>query len=185
MNPIFFVKPSDFRDWLEEHHATADELWVGFYRKSAGIEGITWSQAVDEALCYGWIDGVRHRIDDQRYTNRFTPRRRGSNWSLVNVRKVEVLTREGRMRPPGLRAYEDRDPARTGVYLFEQQQNPQLDASAEETFRANAAAWEFFQAQPPGYKRLALWSVVSAKREETRLRRLKKLIEESAAGRRV
>lgn len=185
MNPIFFDTPAEFRTWLEEHHATADELWVGFYRKSTGLAGITWSQAVDEALCFGWIDGVRRRIDDRSYANRFTPRRRGSNWSLVNLRKVEQLTREGRMRPPGLRAFEARDPARTGVYLFEQQQNPQLDESAEQTFRANRVAWEFFQAQPPGYRRNALWWVVSAKREDTRLRRLTKLIEESAAGRRV
>jgi len=137
MNPIFFDTPAEFRTWLEEHHATADELWVGFYRKSTGLAGITWSQAVDEALCFGWIDGVRRRIDDRSYANRFTPRRRGSNWSLVNLRKVEQLTREGRMRPPGLRAFEARDPARTGVYLFEQQQNPHYRQRASHRQKAS------------------------------------------------
>lgn len=185
MNPIFFAGPAEFREWLEENHSTEDEVWVGFYRKDTGLATFTWSEAVDEALCFGWIDGVRRKIDDRRYTNRFTPRRRGSNWSLVNVRKVEALTREGRMRPAGLAAYEARDPDRTGIYLFEQPQDPRLDPDAEARFRADAAAWEFFQAQPPGYRRNTLWWIVSAKREDTRARRLAKVIEESAAGRRL
>lgn len=185
MNPIFFAGPAEFREWLQKNHSTEDEVWVGFYRKDTGLATFTWSEAVDEALCFGWIDGVRRKIDDRRYTNRFTPRRRGSNWSLVNVRKVEALTREGRMRPAGLAAYEARDPDRTGIYLFEQPQDPRLDPDAEARFRADAAAWEFFQAQPPGYRRNTLWWIVSAKREDTRARRLAKVIEESAAGRRL
>ena len=180
--PRFFATPEEFRAWLDQHHADERELWVGFHKKGSGRPSITWQEAVAEALCFGWIDGVRRSVDEHSYTNRFTPRRRGSNWSAVNVRLVEELTRAGRMHPAGLKAFEERAPARTGVYSYENRHSARLDPDQEERLRANAAAWEFFQAQPPSYRQTAVWWVGSAKREETRQRRLATLIEDSAAG---
>jgi uncharacterized protein YdeI (YjbR/CyaY-like superfamily) len=146
---------------------------------------MTWTESVREALCYGWIDGIRRSLGDDSYTIRFTPRKPGSNWSLRNVRHVEELIREGRMAPAGLAAFEARKPDRTGVYSFEQRHSARLEAGQEKQFRANSGAWEFFESQPPSYRRTAVYWVMSAKREETRSRRLAQLIEDSAAGRRL
>ena len=185
MDVTFFESPAAFRAWLEEHHQTAKELWVGFYKKSSGKPSITWPESVDEALCFGWIDGIRKRIDDISYTNRFTPRKPRSNWSAVNVARVAELTRLGRMRPAGRKAFEERAEEKTGVYSYEQRHTAQFDEAHEQQFRANQPAWDFFQAQPAGYRRLAIWWVVSAKKEATRLKRLATLIEDSAQGRAI
>ena len=184
MDVTHFETPEELRAWLEAHHDTATELWVGFYKKATGRPSITYPQALDEALCYGWIDGVRKSVDAESYTTRFTARRRGSNWSAVNIRRVGELTALGRMRPPGLRAFEARDPSKSSPYSSE---NAPVDFAADlaAQFRANAAAWDFFQAQPPGYRRTATWWVMSAKREDTRRKRLATLIEDSAHGRRL
>ena len=186
MKPTFFAKPADFRTWLEKNHDKVAELLVGFYKKGSGKPSITWPESVDEALCFGWIDGVRRRIDDESYSIRFTPRRPRSIWSNVNTRRVAELTKQGRMHRAGLEAFEARDAKRSGIYSFEQRErNQKLDAAHEAKLRANRKAWAFFQAQPPGYQRLASLWVMSAKKEETRLRRLAVLIDDSAAGRRI
>jgi uncharacterized protein YdeI (YjbR/CyaY-like superfamily) len=185
LKPIHFTGPAELRAWLEEHHETAAELWLGFYKKATGKQTMTWSEAVDEALCFGWIDGRQQGIDDESYALRFTPRRPRSTWSVVNVRNVERLIREGRMRPAGLAAFERRSEERSGVYSHEQGDAARLDEESERRFRANEKAWEFFQAQPASYRRAAVWSVVSAKRAETRERRLATLIDDSAHGRTI
>ena len=184
MNPRFFKTGSAFRKWLAANHAKAKELWVGFYKKSSGKPSITWPESVDEALCFGWIDGIRKRIDDVSYKIRFTPRRASSNWSLVNVKRVGELKKAGRMRPAGLRAFEESKEARTGVYSYEQRIT-KLDAACEKVFKANRKAWEFFQSQPPYYRKMVSWYVMSAKKDETRLKRLNTLIDESAHARRI
>jgi uncharacterized protein YdeI (YjbR/CyaY-like superfamily) len=171
----------EFRAWLEENHETATELEVVFFKKGSGKPSMTWSESVDEALCFGWIDGVRRSRDDESYTIRFTPRRPGSNWSKINVEKVAKLTEAGLMRPAGLAAFERRDRNKVGVYSFEN--DALLTPEYERRLRANAAAAEYFDARPPWYRRTAIHLVMSAKREETRLRRLEQLIEDSAAGR--
>jgi uncharacterized protein YdeI (YjbR/CyaY-like superfamily) len=183
--PRFFVTPEDFRSWLEGHHANATEVLVGFHKKGTGRPTLTWTESVREALCFGWIDGIRRSLDDERYTIRFTPRRPGSIWSARNVSHVEELIREGRMTAAGLAAYEARRPERTGIYSFEQRQAARLDKAQEAEFRASPEAWAFFESQPPSYRQVAVYWVVSAKRPETRARRLAKLIEDSAAGRRL
>ena len=183
-NVIFFASPEEFRDWLDRHHATEREVQVGYYKKHTGRPSMTWAQSVDEALCYGWIDGVRKSVDAESYTTRFTPRRRGSNWSAVNIRRVGELTALGRMRPPGLRAFEVRDESKTSPYSSENAP-VDFDADTAEQFRAQGAAWDFFIAQPPGYRRTATWWVMSAKREDTRRKRLATLIEDSGNGRRL
>ena len=185
MEPTFFPTPAAFRRWLKKNHRTARELFVGFYKKGTGRPSITWPEAVDEALCFAWIDGVRRSLDDESYVIRFTPRRPGSNWSLINIRKVKALIREGRMQPAGLAAFEARKAEKSGVYSFEQRENAKLDRKAEAKFKANKAAWKFFQSQPPGYRKVAVFYVMSAKREETRAKRLQTLIDDSAAGRRI
>jgi uncharacterized protein YdeI (YjbR/CyaY-like superfamily) len=185
MKPTFFATPARFRAWLEKHHARATELLVGFYKKGSGRPSITWPEAVDEALCFGWIDGVRRSLDADSYTIRFTPRRAGSTWSAVNVRRVAALTAEGIMRPAGLRAFEARAPEKTGIYSYEQRHTAALASEHLRQFQANAPAWAYFQAQPAWYRQAAIWWVVSAKKEETRLRRLAQLIADSAAGRSV
>ena len=185
IHPRFFATPEDWRRWLEKHHASRPELWVGFYKKGSGRPSITWPESVDEALCFGWIDGIRKTIDADSYVIRFTPRKARSNWSLVNTRRVGQLISDKRMHPSGMRAFEKRDPKKSGVYSFEQRENATLTAGNEKEFKRNRAAWSFFQSQPPGYRKIATFWVVSAKREETRARRLAALIEDSAAGRRV
>ena len=181
----FFSSPDELRDWFDANHATATELWLGHHRKSTGRPTIAWSDAVDEALCVGWIDGVRYSLDDKRFAQRFTPRRKGSNWSAINVGRVEELIRQGRMRPAGLRAFEQRREDRLGVYSYEQRAEAKLPKEFEGELRANTKAWTFFQAQPPGYRATATWWVVSAKREDTRRRRLGGLIDHSERGRAV
>ena len=180
---IYFGSPEELRAWLEQHHASEAELLVGYWKKATGKPSLTWSQAVDEALCFGWIDGVLRGIDDKRHIQRFTPRKPASNWSAVNIGKVERLRAEGRMRPAGEAAFARRRADRSGVYAFEQRSQPRLEPEQEARFKADAAAWEWFTARPPSYRRTALWWVVSAKRPETRERRLATLIEDSAAGR--
>lgn len=182
--PRFFASADAFRKWLERNHDKKDELWVGLYKKASGKGGLTYREAVDQALCFGWIDGQSKSIDEISYRQRFTPRRKGSIWSAVNIKRVGELKQEGRMHPAGLHAFETRDPSKTGLYSFENE--PQsLDKDQEKEFRRHKDAWEFFQAQPPGYKRNAIWWVVSAKRDETKQRRLTTLIEDSAAARRI
>ncbi len=181
MEPIFFKAPSDFRVWLEANHAAADELIVGYYKKATGRPALTWPESVAQALCFGWIDGVRRRVDDERYTIRFTPRRPGSHWSEVNVTLAGELIAQGLMHPAGLAAFEARDPERTGEYSCEQRPNG-LDEAFEAEFRINPNAWAYWQAQPPHYRRGSAHWVMSAKREETRQRRLQTLITDSAAG---
>jgi uncharacterized protein YdeI (YjbR/CyaY-like superfamily) len=180
----FFSSPEDFRRWLEENHLTAPELWVGYYKKSSGRGGMTYAQAVDEALCFGWIDGRVRSLDAHSYANRYSPRRNGSIWSAINVRRVGELLAEGRMRPAGIRAFEARSEARTGVYSYENRPADLPDELAA-SFRQHGAAWDFFSRQPPSYRRAATWWIVSAKRQETRERRLAAVIEKSAAGERI
>lgn len=184
MPSIYFDSARDFETWLKGHHASATELLVGFYKRAAGRAGITYPEALDLALAYGWIDGVRRGVDAERYTIRFTPRKPDSIWSAVNVKKVEALIAAGKMRPAGLKLYRARDAAKSSGYSYERQ-SAELDAAALRQFRANGAAWAFFAAQPPGYRRNASWWVISAKRDDTRAKRLATLIAESAAGKRL
>ena len=184
MQPKFFTSPEQFRKWLERNHDSAAELLVGFHKKSSAKKSITYAEALDEALCFGWIDGVRKSFDETSYTIRFTPRKPRSIWSNVNVRHVERLKKEGRMHTPGLEAYDRRDAKRTGIYSFENRPR-ELSPEYEKTFRQNKAAWKFFQEQPPGYKKLMIFRTMSAKKEETRLRRLQQLIESSEKGERM
>ena len=184
MNPKFFKWPAAFRNWLEVYHATAKELWVGFYKKSSGKPSITWPESVDEALCFGWIDGLRKNIDEDSYMIRFSARKPHSIWSAVNIRNAERLIKEGRMQPAGLKAYEARKENRSGIYSHEQR-SPELVEPYLGKLKRNRKAWEFFQAQPPSYRKAINWWIVSAKKEETRLKRLEQLIEESAQGRRI
>jgi uncharacterized protein YdeI (YjbR/CyaY-like superfamily) len=183
MKPRFFRTAADFRTWLEKNHARVDELTLGFYNQKSARKGISYKEAVDEALCFGWIDGVRRSLDEERYTGRFTPRRPRSIWSRVNIKRVAELEAAGRMAAPGREAFARLDPRRTGVYSFEaQRERAQLGPDLEARFRANARAWAFFQSRPPWYQRTSIWWIASAKKEETRLRRLAVLIECSAKG---
>jgi uncharacterized protein YdeI (YjbR/CyaY-like superfamily) len=184
MSPKFFKTPSVFRNWLAAHHAKSKELWVGFYKKNSGKPSITWPESVEEALCFGWIDGIRKSIDAESYQIRFTPRQPGSIWSAVNIRNAEKLIEQKRMEPAGLKAYQARKENRSGIYSYEQR-SPELIEPYLGKLKRNKAAWNFFQAQPPSYRKIMNWWVTSAKQEETRLKRLDKLIEESAQGRRM
>jgi uncharacterized protein YdeI (YjbR/CyaY-like superfamily) len=180
----YFRSAAEFRRWLRAHHASASEIWVGFYKKGSGRRGITNAEALDEALCFGWIDGVRHGVDAERYMNRYSPRTPNSYWSEINTARALELIAAGRMEPAGRAAFERRDRARTKAYSFEQR-TAALSPTQERTFRRNRAAWTFWSGQPPGYRRTASWWVISAKREETRARRLATLIEHSARGERM
>ena len=184
MKPTFFKSPSELRKWFEKNHATAKELLVGFHRKDTGRPTITWPESVAEALCFGWIDGIRRRMDAERYTIRFTPRRRGSSWSAVNIRMVQELEAAGRMTAAGRAAFEGRRAADSPGYSYERR-NAEFDERCLEIFKKNGKAWAFFQAQPPGYRRLLTFYVMSAKQEDTRDRRLAKLIASSASGKRL
>jgi len=184
-DPIFFDGPDGFRDWLDQHHATEPEAIVGFFGKATGRQTMTWSQAVDEALCFGWIDGIVRRIDDERHTRRFTPRKRGSHWSKANVAKVAQLREESRMRPAGEAAFALRTEANTGRASFERDEPAAFTPQQEAALRANANAAAWWNAAPPSYRRTATQWVISAKREETRAKRLASLIACCAAGERV
>jgi uncharacterized protein YdeI (YjbR/CyaY-like superfamily) len=181
MAPTFFKKPDDFRAWLGKHHQTHKELLVGFYKKDSGKPSISWPESVDEALCYGWIDGVRKSLDDISYTIRFTPRKTTSIWSLVNIKKVQVLTSEGRMQEAGIQAFAARKESKSGIYAFEQEP-AELPAAFVKIFSKNKTAWSFFQAQPPSYRKTLAWWVISAKQEATWKLRLTKLIQASGQG---
>jgi uncharacterized protein YdeI (YjbR/CyaY-like superfamily) len=184
MQPVFFANPAELRRWLEKNHESAEELWVGLHKKETERPTITWPQLVGEVLCFGWIDGVRRSVGQGSYAIRITPRRQGSIWSRVNTRRAQELADLGLMTPSGRAAFERRDPARSGQYSFERDE-AKLGKVYEAEFRANRVAWEFLQSQPPSYRKLAIRWVISAKREETRRRRLEALIEDSAKGRRI
>jgi len=185
MKPLFFASPSELRNWFEKYHETTQELWVGFYKTGSGKPSVTWQEAVDQELCFGWIDGVRKGIGDLSYTIRFTPRRPHSNWSSVNIKRVGELIKLGLLQPAGLKAFQERDQNKSGLYSYEQRKNSQLDPAYENQLRANKKAWEFFQSRPPSYQQPAIWWVMSARQEETRLKRLTILIECSEQGRTV
>ena len=182
--PVFFESAAAFRAWLEANGATASEVVVGFHKVGTGRGGMTYPQAVDEALCFGWIDGVRHSLGPDAYTNRFTPRRKKSIWSRVNVKRVGELEAEGRMTPAGRAAFEARTDGRTGLYSAEQGEI-ELDAESLAALRASESAWQFWEKAPKSYRRPATWWVISAKRPETREKRLRELIECSERGERV
>ena len=184
MKPRFFSKPAQFRQWLERNHDGETELLVGFHKKASGKPSVTYNEALDEALCFGWIDGVRKNLDETSYSIRFTPRKPRSIWSNINVNHVERLIKERRMHEAGLAAYARRDPKRTGIYAFENRPR-EFAPECEKEFRAHKAAWKFFEQQPPGYKRTIIFWVMSAKQEQTRMRRLERLIANSEQGVRV
>jgi uncharacterized protein YdeI (YjbR/CyaY-like superfamily) len=175
MKPKFFATAGDFRKWLDVHHATESELLVGFHKVKSGKPSMTWSESVDQALCFGWIDGVRKRIDDESYTIRFTPRRSGSIWSAINIEKVAQLKKRGLMRPAGAAAFKKRTDAKSAIYSYEKAPE-ELDPEYERLFQKRTEAWKFFQEQPPGYRKLTSHYVMAAKNEKTRMSRLEKLI---------
>jgi uncharacterized protein YdeI (YjbR/CyaY-like superfamily) len=181
---VYFASSADFRGWLEQNHAACTELLVGFYKKSSGKASITYPEALDEALCFGWIDGVRKRANAEAYSIRFTPRKEKSQWSLVNIKRARELSAAGRMHSSGLRAFAGAEQQKR-KYSYEQRHESQLSAQHERRFCKNPNAWEFFQSQPPGYRKTVTFWVVSAKGEETRERRLDVLISASAQGRRI
>ena len=174
----YFNSATEFRGWLETNQATATELWVGFYKKGSGKSGLTYTGAVEEALCFGWIDGLKKRVDEFSYTHRFSPRKTRSNWSRINVQHAQRWMRTGRMAAAGLRAYASQLPERSDAYSYESAPK-RLAQAYEKNFKVNKAAWKFFQRQPPGYQRVGIWWVMCAKKPETRMRRLEKLIEAS------
>ncbi len=182
--PVYFASAAEWRVWLERHHASTDAILLGLIKAGSGLEGINYRQALDEALCFGWIDGVRKTVDGRRWTIRFTPRKAKSIWSAVNIRRAEELKQEGRMAAAGLKTFEQRDQTKERSYSFENK-DAALSPEEEALFRAAEIAWANFAAMPKSYRHPAVWWVVSAKREETRTRRLVILIEDSAAGRKV
>jgi uncharacterized protein YdeI (YjbR/CyaY-like superfamily) len=183
-DPVFFDSPKAFGKWLAKNHDKATELWVGYHKVHTGKPSLTWPQSVDEALCYGWIDGIRKSLGGDAYMIRFTPRKPTSMWSAVNLTRVPELIAEGRMQPPGLAAYERRTAAKSGIYTYENRPES-LDAESERTFKKNKKAWAVFQTFPPYYKRSATWWVVSAKKPETRAKRLAMLIAKCERGERI
>ena len=184
MKPKFFRTSADFETWLEKNHATATELWVGFYTKDSEKPSITWPESVDQALCFGWIDGIRKRVDEISYQIRFTPRRRGSIWSAINIKRAKELAKQKQMRPLGLKAFVGRIENKSGIYSYEQR-STELDQPYTKLLKKNKAAWNFFRTQSPSYRKMIGWWIISAKREETRMARLEKLINESAKGNRL
>lgn len=182
---LFFATPAEFRAWLLKNHAVSREQWVGFHKKGSGRLSITWAESVDEALCVGWIDGVRKSIDEESYKIRFTPRKAVSTWSSVNIARVAELTLDGRMQPAGLEAFARRTSDNSEIYAYENKDAAKFSADDERQFQGSPAAWKFFQAQAPWYRKVTTWRVVSAKRPETQQKRLAQLITASAAGRRV
>jgi uncharacterized protein YdeI (YjbR/CyaY-like superfamily) len=183
--PTFFATADRFRAWLTSNASTAAELTVGFWKLDSGRPSMTWSESVDEALCFGWIDGVRRRIDAHAYQIRFTPRKPTSIWSAVNIRKFEHLSAEGRMTEAGVRAHSHRTDAKSVVYAYEQAAEAELTTSEVRAFKKDIAAWAYFQGCPPGYRKVLLHWVATAKRPETRVARLQRLMQASAAGQRL
>ncbi len=183
--PTFFATPRAFRAWFEKHHHTHDELLVGFHKKGTGTPSITWPESVDQALCFGWIDGIRRRIDEERYSIRFTPRRLRSIWSAINIARAEELTKLEQMHSSGLKAFERRDEVRSRIYSYEQRHHAVLEPAHQKLLQSNKKAWAFFQQQPPSYRRVTIYWVVSAKQDATKLKRLSKLIETSAKAKRL
>ncbi len=184
MSSTFFPSHAELRAWFEANHESGPELLLGFHKVGSGRPSVTYQEALDQALCFGWIDGVRRNIDGDSYLIRFTPRKRKGNWSLVNIKRVGELIVQGLMQPGGLRAFEGRDAAQAAAYSYERE-TAEFDAASERAFRSKKRAWAFFQSQPPGYRRVATWYVVSPKREETRAKRLAILIDCSARGERL
>jgi uncharacterized protein YdeI (YjbR/CyaY-like superfamily) len=183
--PTFFPTPADFRAWLEAHHDKLREQLVGFHKKDSGKPSITWPESVEVALCFGWIDGVRKSLDDTSYTIRFTPRKPISTWSSININLVGKLTKQGLMHPAGLKAFAARSEKKSGIYAYEQRKTARFTREQEKQFRANKPAWTFFRSQAPWYQRVCTWWVISAKRKETRLKRLSELIGHSQNQRRI
>jgi uncharacterized protein YdeI (YjbR/CyaY-like superfamily) len=183
-NVQFFKTPAELRKWFRGNHARATELWVGYYKKGSGKPSITWPESVDEALCVGWIDGIRKTVDEERYAIRFTPRKKGSIWSAVNIARMKVLSGEKRVRPEGDKAFAARLENKSGIYSYEQRQ-AHLEEPYAGMLKKHPAAAAFFDQQPPSYRKAISWWIVSAKREETRLARLEKLIDVSAKGKRL
>ncbi len=182
--PLFFATPADLRAWFEANHATAEQLWIGYHKKATGRASVTWEESRDEALCFGWIDGVRRSIDDARFKVRFTPRREGSDWSLVNIGRAKELKAQGRMRRSGVAAFAHAD-EKAARAAHRRRRTAALEGEYLERLKAVSEAWDYYRAQPPGYRRDAARWVMDAKRDETRLRRLAALIEDCAAGRRI
>jgi len=180
----FFRTPADFSSWLEQNHATVTELWVRLYKRNSGKPSITWPESVDEALCFGWIDGIRKHVDEISYQIRFTPRRQASVWSAANIKRAKELVKERRMRASGLEAFEARIKNKSGIYSYEQRKT-ELEHPYAKLLKKNKAAWKFFQTQPPSYRKMIGWWVVSAKKEETRMARLARLTSASAKGKRL
>lgn len=185
INILYFNTPADLRKWFEKNHDTAQEQWVGYYKKDSGKPSITWPESVDQALCFGWIDGVRKSIDDKRYTIRFTPRRPTSIWSAINIKRVGELKKLGLMKKPGLEIFEKRDAKKSNRYSFEQRKNPEFSPAHLKKFKANKKAWMFFSMQAPWYQRTSKWWIISAKQEETRLKRFEQLIRDCETGRTI
>jgi len=184
MKPCFFPTAEHFREWLKRNHDKEDVLLVGFYKRDSGRPSMTWSESVDQALCFGWIDGVRKRVDDESYTIRFSRRRPRSIWSAINIAKARDLIKKGLMHPAGMAAWEKRDEKKSAIYSYNRA-TPAFAAADEKRFRANKKAWKYFSDQPPGYRKLMTYYVVSAKKAETRERRLDRVIEASAKGKRL
>jgi uncharacterized protein YdeI (YjbR/CyaY-like superfamily) len=178
---LFLERPEQLRDWFDANHETAEELWLGYHKKATGRPTISWSEAVDEALCVGWIDSVRYALDEERSAQRFTPRRKGSTWSAINVKKVAELTEQGRMRPAGLAAFKARSPEKTAIYSYEREAASLTDDETA-AIRANPTAWADWEGRPPSYRKAVTHWIASAKKDETRARRLAALIAASEAG---
>ncbi len=183
--PTFFARPADFRKWLEANHERESELLVGLHKRDSGRSSISWPESVAEVLCFGWIDGVRRSIDEHSYSIRFTPRKPTSIWSTVNLKKMQELIADGLVHPAGMRAFERRSAEKSEIYAYENRQSAVLDGDLEKEFKRNRAAWKFFEQCPPWYRRTAIWRIISAKRPETRAKRLAELIDCCAAGKSI
>lgn len=184
MLPTFFPTQQDFRDWLDKNHQIEKELLVGFYKVKTKKLSMSWSESVDQALCFGWIDGVRKSIDDESYTIRFTPRKKDSIWSAINIKKIEELTKAGLMRKEGLDIFKLRKEDKSGIYSHEKEPS-WLNLDYEKQFKANKKAWEYFEKQAPSYKKMVIHWIMTAKQEKTQLSRLEKTISESENEKRV
>jgi len=184
-NILYFKTSAELRQWFEKNHDHVQEQWIGYYKKNSGKPSITWQESVDQALCFGWIDGIRKSVDEGRYTIRFTPRKPTSNWSAINIKRVAELKKLGLMKKEGLALFENRDKRKSNLYSFEQRRNPAFSTTLLKMFKANKSAWKYFLSKPPSYQRMATWWVISAKQKETKLRRLQQLISDSEKRRTI